>query len=425
MKNSSQYTSPSLLPPGVRNKKHSNRHEMNRHLRRLLILILVLIIAAVALAAYASYFPVYFTLPVPIWPLRNSSINYEVSLLPNALTGQTTLGMDQAYLSAYAHSVNAEFSHQLKIRRATNLAWRYRIDAKIEVHTNDDSHQLLLDQTTNLIPETTGTSAGPELNVGNTAVIQFSDYEPLIKKLSDQIGQHANFTLTLLMPVTVRADLPEGPFEFEDILSLAIPLNQPSFTITESLPLNSFRPQWHQVGFRLVFARLALPIYPIIAGIAVLLMILLLLITRSRPKTKKNQLARQLKRKLHLAKGQLILIEDQAWEPERCVAVADFKSMVRTAKKLKYPIFCYIDQTSASLTAHFYLPYGENNYCYSFNSRSGRPALREDAPETALPSSAEPVSAEERIPFLPETDDSPDTVLAHLKDVGGHDPSLR
>jgi hypothetical protein len=68
-------------------------------------------------------------------------------------------------------------------------------------------------------------------------------------------------------------------------------------------------------------------------------MILLLLITRSRPKVKKNQLARRLKRKLQLAKGRLVLIEDKAWEPERCVAVADFKSMVRTAKKLKYPIF--------------------------------------------------------------------------------------
>jgi hypothetical protein len=35
------------------------------------------------------------------------------------------------------------------------------------------------------------------------------------------------------------------------------------------------------------------------------------------------------------------------------------------------------------------------------------------------------VSVEERIPFLPETDDSPDIVLEHLKDGGGQDPTLR
>ncbi len=135
--------------------------------------------------------------------------------------------------------------------------------------------------------ETIGSTTGNELTVGNAAVIRLSDYEPLIKEFLDQTGQHENFTLTLLMPVTVQTELPEGPFEFEDVLSLAIPLNQPSFTITKSVPLNSLRPQWHQIEFRLVFARLTLLIYPIIAGIAVLLMILLLLITRSRPKVKK------------------------------------------------------------------------------------------------------------------------------------------
>jgi hypothetical protein len=44
---------------------------------------------------------------------------------------------------------------------------------------------------------------------------------------------------------------------------------------------------------------------------------------------------------------------------------------------------------------------------------------------TALSSSPEFVSVEERIPFLPETDDSPDIVLAHLKDVAVQDPTLR
>ncbi|MGI6325649.1 MAG: hypothetical protein ACOX1U_01560 [Saccharofermentanales bacterium] len=425
MKNSSHYASPFLLPPSTRNEKRNNRHEMNRHLRRLLILILILIVAAVALAGYSSYFPVYFKLPVPVWPLRDSNIDYKVLLLPNPLTDQTTLGMDQVYLSAYTHSVDAEFSHQLKIRRATSLAWRYRIDAKIEVHTSDDPHRLFFDRTTNLVPETIGSTTGNELTVGNAAVIRLSDYEPLIKEFLDQTGQHENFTLTLLMPVTVRAELPEGPFEFEDVLSLAIPLNQPSFTITKSVPLNSLRPQWHQIEFRLVFARLTLLIYPIIAGIAVLLMILLLLITRSRPKVKKNQAVRRLRRKLQLAKGRLVLIADKAWEPEWCVAIADFKSMVRTAKKLKYPIFCYVDQTSTSLAAYFYLSYGENNYCYSFNGQLGRPTVTEDAPDATLSSSPEFVSVEERIPFLPETDDSPDIVLEHLKDGGGQDPTLR
>ncbi|MGI6327329.1 MAG: hypothetical protein ACOX1U_10400 [Saccharofermentanales bacterium] len=52
-----------------------------------------------------------------------------------------------------------------------------------------------------------------------------------------------------------------------------------------------------------------------------------------------------------------MLIADKAWEPEWCVAIADFKSMVRTAKKLKYPIFCYVDQTS-TIAGGVLLPFG-------------------------------------------------------------------
>ena len=61
-----------------------------------------------------------------------------------------------------------------------------------------------------------------------------------------------------------------------------------------------------------------------------------------------------------------MIIGDKAWEPEWCISVTSFRTMVRTARKLKHPIFCFIERDSDQPIAYFYVYYGENNYCYTF-----------------------------------------------------------
>ena len=40
--------------------------------------------------------------------------------------------------------------------------------------------------------------------------------------------------------------------------------------------------------------------------------------------------------------------------------------MVRTARKLKHPVFCHVDRQGPFPVAYFYVYYGENNYCLTF-----------------------------------------------------------
>jgi hypothetical protein len=120
-----------------------------------------------------------------------------------------------------------------------------------------------------------------------------------------------------------------------------------------------------------------------------------------------------------------MIIGDKAWEPEWCVKAADFKSMVRTAKKLKHPIFCYIDRSSPVRSAYFYIYYGENNYCYTFSDDSAAIGLSGPADEDMLPDlmdsdqRAQPPEFDDRIPLLPEADDGPEILLANLKVQSG------
>ncbi len=57
------------------------------------------------------------------------------------------------------------------------------------------------------------------------------------------------------------------------------------------------------------------------------------------------------------------MIGDKAWEPEWCITASNFKTMVKTARRLKHPIFCFVDRESDVPAALFYVYFGENNYC--------------------------------------------------------------
>ena len=426
MKHTSRNAQATLLPPGRKRKRHGapkDRHEMNRFLRRFLILILILMIAAVLLSGYASLFPVHFTAPVPVFTSSDSRIDYEVLLKSNSFTDQLTMGMDQTYLLDFTQGVNAIFAHQRKVSRALNLRWLYRVDAVLEARAAGADGQLLLSRIIDLVPETAGAAEGSLLSVESTVDILFSDFDLFIREFNAQTSQPAVFELTVKMPVDVIADLPDGPFAIRDELILKIPLSLESFTITATKPANTPWPIWHTTGYRLVLAEIPFPVFPAMAAAAFLLLILLLTTTRSRPK---SRLKRQLSRMLRLAKGQLMMIADKAWEPEWCIASADFRSMVNTAKKLKHPIFCYIDRQSQSLAAYFYVYYGENNYCYSFNSTPTEaageigsddtlPDLSDMSGSTGSLGPTEPVELDDRIPLLPEIDDSPEIFLANLK----------
>jgi hypothetical protein len=167
-------------------------------------------------------------------------------------------------------------------------------------------------------------------------------------------------------------------------------------------------------------------VYPAAAVFCLLLMTIILVTTRGR---RRNTFDRQLHRMKRQARSRLLLISDKAWEPEYCITVDDFGTLVRTARKLKHPVFCCIDRRTEPSTAYFYIYYGENNFCFTFTDNQADQAPDDPdeysapsvpagppvslPPEPARPASrgkpagpADTVAPEQPIPVLPETDSS-------------------
>lgn len=400
-------------------KQAKGRQEINRFLRRFLVLVLIVLMAAASLAGYAAYYPVSFTLPTPVpGHQAQSNLFYWVLLKPDNFTGQTELGMDQVYLKDFADSVRAVFQYQLQSVQASLISYQYRIDATFRVHDSNQPDTVLLTKSVNLLPETAGEIQGNRLDLSHQIDLKLADYETWIADYRQQSSQPAVFDLYVTLSVETIARLPFGSYHSSGETALLIPLDQAQFTVSRVLPGPMPSVQLLPVTYRMVVSQLPIPVYPVMAAACFLLLVLLLTTTRSR---RKNRYNRRLRRMLRLARNQLMIIGDKAWEPEWCVKAADFKSMVRTARKLKHPIFCYMDQTSPVRTAYFYIYYGENNYCYTFSDGSVRTDLAGPADESVLPDffdsdqTANPAELDDRIPLLPESDDSPEILLANLR----------
>lgn len=412
--------------PGRTGKGHSvrhGRHEISRFLRRFLVLVLIILMAAASFAGYAALYPTSFTLPTPVFAHENSGgVAYWVLLKPNNFTGQTELGMDQVYLRDFADTVRAVFYYRLQSANASAIQYSYRIDATLRVHDQDNPDLILLTRVISLVPETVGETSGSTLDFSSQIDLKLADYEKLAAGFENHSSQPATFDMLVTMSVQTVSALPFGAYAAADSTSLLVPLNQPRFTLTRIIPEPLPAVQLMPVTYRLVLADLPFAVYPVMAGICFLLLVFLLSTTRSR---RKNRYERRLRRLLRMARSQLMIIGDKAWEPEWCVTAADFRSMVRTAKKLKHPIFCYIDKAAPIRVAYFYIYYGENNYCYTFSDGPVTAQISSPADDDFLPDfgdsdeTAGPSESDDRIPLLPETDDSPEIMLANLRVQSG------
>lgn len=406
---------------GVRN----GRHGMNRHLRRFLVLILLVLMFSSLFAGYASLYPVDFTVPTPVFGYsRTADVCYEVLLRPNSFTDQQTIGMGQTYLRDFADSVNISYLYSLQAAQASSIQYNYRIDAVVRVHDAASPQKILLTRQIALQPETTGEISGADLKLESSVAVSLADFESIITDFKKQTSQQATFDLAVTMSVRTSSGLFFGPYASSDTVSVVIPLDQSQFTIAVEQPSLLPAVQLQPVLYRIVLSELPMAVYPAMAGACFLVLVLLLTVTRS---SKKNKFDRQLRKLLKMGRSQLMLIGDKAWEPEWCVTASDFRSMVRTARKLKHPIFCYVDRSSASPVAYFYIYYGENNYCYTFGQTAAaspdtgdETPLMPDLPDLPLGGGpADSFEPDEGIPLLPETDDSPEIMLANLRIQSG------
>lgn len=408
-----------------KNRKRRLVYDMHRIPRRLLVLLLILLFALSLAAAYVAWRPVTFSWNTEVLRYRQeSSAEYQVLLRPDTFNDQPLLGMDQVYLDALCEAVESTFFCQFSVDRPTDLLAIWQINATVRVHDAANPADILLQKTTPVLePQTAHLAASQVWQISEAVRINLDDFRAIALSFAEQSPVDVMYDLSLVLDVSIAATLPSGTAHFEDSSSLTIPLNQPQFRISRQgqAPSADLLPLRRPVFYQIVLSEIPLPLFLVSAGLCLLSLILFLATTSSRPK---DRFRRKFRRMLRQARGRLMMIGDKAWEPEWCISVTDYRAMVRTAKKLDHPVFCYLDKLSVWPVAYFYVYYGENNYCYIYTEHP------EDLPDhTSAGSNQDGGSGgsgideepSDSIPVLPESDElpavdsSPEVLLANLK----------
>jgi hypothetical protein len=422
----SQPTPESASWQGNTGRQKSGRHDMNRFLRGLMIFLLAVLIAAICLAGYAALYPVVLTFDQNVLNYnQHVQIDYQVLTRPNEFSGESAQGMDGIYLRDYVQAVDSTFTYQFTADRAVNAAYRQGLKAEVLVCDKADPAKVLLRKPISLKPDQTGQTIDGIVRIQETATLVLDDYAKIADTFKVPQDVEVSFFLAVYMDIQIEAALPADKLNLYAQPTMLIPLSQSQFAISRQGTGDLAQPVRQSVRYQLMLTPLPIVVYPVVAAFCLVLLVIILATTRGH---RKNKFDHQLHHMMRQARSRLLLIRDKAWEPEWCITVADFRTLVRTARKLKHPLFCYVDRLSVPATAYFYVYYGENNFCYTFTpdqgnqpstgagtpieaNFSGLPKSGKSPVATSKPELVKPAAAEASIPLLPETDRSSEVLF--------------
>lgn len=424
---------PSWIPDP---QAESGRHEMPRLLRGLLVVVLAVLTGLALLAAYASWQPVILTIDTPVLhQSRQLAAGYRVILKPNSLTDQLVLPMDQVYLDELTETVEIEYGVFLTMDRPVNLLAGWTIEAILRGRDAADGAVLLSRSEILLAESGIRADASRDWSASPTIRLDLDRYRQMAAAMTAGTTYPLLCDLALVFRVDSELQLPGGPVSAQDTATVIVPLNQPRFTVTRELPTAMDEANQIRQDIRYQVALDAIPFYffLIAAALCLVSLLLLLLTTSSRLQ---ERFWRRLRRMKRQARGRLMMLGDRAWDPAWCIRAVDFAALSRTARKLKHPVFCYVDAMAAWPVAYFYVYYGENNYCHIYTenpdgldlpSAVGGP-LRED---DLADQDDEPDQPYHDFPVLPESDDlpqdgaSPEIRLRRVAEKDQPDPDVK
>ena len=342
---------------------------MNRIVRRLMIWLLVLIIIASLIGGFFALQPIIFTWHANVLRyMRTSTVDYLVDLQPGSFGDQATIGPDLVYLDHLVKGVQPTFTYTFDADRPVDVQATWKVDAVFRIRDAADPTAIVLNQVMPLVAlKKSNLTDTQHWNLNEPLKIDLTSYRAIAAAYAENNPANLRYELAVVLDLdlAVIPSVASEVIHIREPLTLIIPLNQPQYRIERVLPATM--PEWatvrQAVHYQVQLTGIPFYFFPIAAGLAFVVLVIFLAFTRSTPK---DRFRGRLRRMLRLARGRLMLIGDKAWEPEWCVAVTDYRAMVRTAKRLKHPIFCYIDKMKPWPVAYFYVYYGENNYCHIY-----------------------------------------------------------
>ncbi len=365
-------------------EEHDNeqvRKFMSRPLRRVISGLLLVVLLVSIFISLAAFQPFIVTMTTPIFAYRqNITSDYQVNLTPDAPFAQRTLPAGGAYVQDYTESVTVDFNLEQRALHLGSLSSRNQADAILQVHAPNDPSVLLMEQHENLLPVSESAATFFRQDLNSSATVMLAAYRQAAADFLSKSKHEGEARLIIRLNAEMAGSILGQNGTSTQTAEVVIPLLTESFRIQNN-PVSVQRLVTLPVSYLVQPALLPAFVYPLLSSVLLLSLVLFLVLTANRPDT---YFRRGLKQLLRQGRRQILMIADKAWEPDWCITVADFDSMIQTARRLRHPIFCYVDYESETPAAYFYVYYGENNYCYVYDGKPPRKPGRQRVPAFGL-----------------------------------------
>ncbi|NCA97866.1 MAG: hypothetical protein EOM08_03485 [Clostridia bacterium] len=390
-----------ILPHELSHPKSRSKSRRKIHwLVRLLVALVFASLSALSLLAYWSTFNIVtVTLPTRVYQARRqAAIDYQVVSVAPETAGESFAGEGQVYVSALAQSVRPVFHYTFAADSSQSVTISSQILATLRIWATKGQDQLLFEDSQILAAPEVMTLNAAEYQIERAADIPLQNFKSQFQAFASQTPLEVRGELVIGLVAKTEALLPSGLTTLIDQPSLVLPLTNDTFSITKNMDL---RPEavWRLLPYQVVLEIFHAAVFPAAAVIFLIGLVLWLRLTQRRRKDPFEKKLAWMKRQ---CRGRLMMISDKAWEPEWCITTQDFKTMVRTARKLKHPVFCHVDRQGPFPVAYFYVYYGENNYCLTFRPEGSSEAPVED--DFELPENRQLPSIP-TLPEMPQTDE--------------------
>lgn len=159
-----------------------------------------------------------------------NSITYQVLLNNNPFISNTSLGMNQSYITSMVNSISVQFKENTSFHTSSDVSYNYTIYAKLSsiYHNDDGSDSEIWSQIYPLFSKDNQVLAGNRLSIDETVVIPYWDYQSIVDNFKNTYHLKVDPTLDVVMDIQYQY----GDERRNNTLKLSIPMDQEVFKIS-------------------------------------------------------------------------------------------------------------------------------------------------------------------------------------------------
>jgi hypothetical protein len=274
---------------------------------------------------------------VPLYSYnQQANINYKVNLKANPIYEEKTLGENQVYIENFVNNIDTQFTYDFAGEEELKLNGTYEIIAVVEgaVEGGEEKSPLWSRQYT-LKPKTEFSTNDQKLSIKENITVDLNKYKKFAAQVQEQSKVNADTSLKIIWNLNMEGE--NGKINEQLSPTMIIPLNQQYFKVGGTLTQDKPGAVEESKEVKNLLRVSKIKKFGVGAGVSILLLVLIVLYTRSQKEI--DPIKKELKVIFKKHGNRLVALEEETIPGIGNLShVKTFEDLVRIADEIGQPI---------------------------------------------------------------------------------------